>query len=464
MPTNDQLDSSLDSLAPFLPLLTAGGYTGPTTVNAVLNLTVGQFRALLDDIPPLLRTIPAAVWQNALSSTPPGPARTALQQFANGNFSLIEDALDTARAALSGYPPSTTLRDALEGLGVDTLPFEYDIPAFADFGLPEALRGGGFTWETPEFTIDANGNWSYLGYSGNGVDGFDARGSGGLAGLWVGAANLIGAMYFEAIEAGLRSAGIANPGRVATNATNAAALMEFQDTATELMETLLGGTNLARFARNAETQLLQAGRDVVLNGDAFFDGLLRLVGYSVSQSDVVFGMHSGSGLRSFGNHRDTYLGGAAGDRVNLGGRDDRAFGLAGNDRLKGQSGNDVLFGGSGSDRLFGGNGKDRIDGGNGKDRIDGGKGNDKLTGGFGADDFVYNGGADRITDFSARQNDEIVLNRGALGLGNRTAEQVVRAFAEDAGTSVVFDFGDGNTLTLARVGSLAGLADDIILV
>lgn len=481
MPTNSDLDSSLDGLAPFLPLLTAGGYTGPTTVNAVLNLTVGQFRTLLGEIPDLVRTIPGAVWQNALNSTPAGPGRIAIQQFAAGNFSLIDDAIDTALQALSGYPASTRLRDALEGLGVP-LPFDYDIPAFADFDAPDPLRGGGFRWETPAFSIDANGNWSYLGYSGAGVNGFDARGSGGLAGLWEGAANLIGAMYFEAIEASLRAAGVRNPGGVATNATNGAALMEYQDAVSDAMQALLSGTVALRaFARTGERDLTTAARGVEFDGDAFFDGILRAIGYSVSQSDVVFGVHSGDGVRAFGNHRDTYVGGAGRDLVRLGGRDDKGFGMAGNDLIKGERGNDQLFGGSGKDRLEGGLGRDMLDGGagndvlkgnagndrlfgqGGNDRLDGGAGNDALSGGRGADDFVFNGGADRIADFRSAQNDEIWLDRDALGLGTLTAAQVVNRHAEVSGNSVVFDFGDGNTLTLARVNSLNGLADDIVL-
>jgi Ca2+-binding RTX toxin-like protein len=488
--TQPQLDSLLDNLAPFLPLLQAGGYTGPTALDAVLGMTIGQFRNLLGLIPDALQSVPRSVFQQALSQPGlPEPTRDFLEQFASGNFSLIEDALNAAREAVAPYPAATTLREVLDDLGGGgggSLPIDFEVPSFADFGAPDALSGGGFTWQTPGFEVDANGNWRYIGYSGSGVDGFDARGPGGLAGLWSGVANLIGTIYFDAITAGLRADGVNNAAAFVAQPGTAAALMDYQSTATQvfgrMLTQIVGGSGSAtQFASAAETQLAAAGRALTLNGETFFGGLLRQVAYSISQSDVTFGVHSGGGTRTFGNHRDTYLGATGRDKVALGAKADTAFGLGGDDILRGQSGNDRLFGGSGKDQLYGGlhtdrlvggtgndrllgeGGRDVLIGGAGRDRLNGGTGNDQLTGGLGADDFIFGAGADRITDFRAAQGDEILLNRAALGLGNRSAAQVVRDFAEDVGSAVLFDFGDGHTLRLNGVASLSGLAGDIVL-
>lgn len=151
------------------------------------------------------------------------------------------------------------------------------------------------------------------------------------------------------------------------------------------------------------------------------------------------------------------------------------------DLIKGRDGNDVLRGGLGDDMLFGGNGRDavlgaggndvlrgedghdRISGGAGDDILIGGLGNDRMNGGAGADEFHFSAGADLITRFNDNR-DEIVLDGDALGLGDISAQQVIDTYASVQGNAAVFDFGDGNTLTVNGVSDLSILVDDLIII
>ncbi|MEL6502452.1 MAG: calcium-binding protein, partial [Cyanobacteria bacterium J06623_1] len=76
----------------------------------------------------------------------------------------------------------------------------------------------------------------------------------------------------------------------------------------------------------------------------------------------------------------------------------------------------------------------------GDDLLNGGAGNDILTGGGGADLFAFTGGTDIITDFETSDRLDISAFVGDtdLALGIATQE----------GHNTVFDFGDGDSLTL----------------
>ncbi len=75
--------------------------------------------------------------------------------------------------------------------------------------------------------------------------------------------------------------------------------------------------------------------------------------------------------------------------------------------------------------------------------------------------FLSGTGDDVVTDFGG--NDRLVLD-DSLWNGTRNAEQVVSRFATDTGADVVLDFGSRGQITLAGVGTLAGLAADILIV
>ncbi len=139
---------------------------------------------------------------------------------------------------------------------------------------------------------------------------------------------------------------------------------------------------------------------------------------------------------------------------------DSIWGGAGNDLIDGGAGNDQLYGDLGVDILQGGEGADFLFGGAGADRLMGGAGADVLTGGLDRDTFVFmNGdGADRITDFSVRGKEILLLDDALWGETAMTEAQVIKSFAKVVNGSVVFNFGDGDVLTLNGLRSTAGLA------
>ena len=149
----------------------------------------------------------------------------------------------------------------------------------------------------------------------------------------------------------------------------------------------------------------------------------------------------------------------------LAGNDDLR-GAGGNDRLLGGTGLDSLFGDAGNDMLYGGDEDDSLSGGSGADRLYGDIGRDQLAGGADADTFVFTsgGGADVITDFTRSQNDMIWLDDAIWGGAVKTEAQVVAQYARVVSGSVVFDFGNGNTISLTGVITLTGSADQIDII
>lgn len=130
--------------------------------------------------------------------------------------------------------------------------------------------------------------------------------------------------------------------------------------------------------------------------------------------------------------------------------------------LAGLAGNDRLSGLGGDDRIQGGTGNDRLSGGAGQDMIFGEAGDDRLAGGGGADRFVFDlgSGKDVIADFSGTD----ILRFDARLWGGTTADatDVLAAHASIVAGDVVIALGDGHSVTLEGIGSLAGLADQIV--
>ena len=183
-----------------------------------------------------------------------------------------------------------------------------------------------------------------------------------------------------------------------------------------------------------------------------------------SGRDTLVGQ-SGHDTLKGGIGNDTIKGGSGRDLLKGGTGYDLLKGGSNHDRLSGNGGRDTLLGGTGNDNLKGGFGGDRLKGGLGSDALNGGKGQDILIGGGGADSFIFktsNIGRDTIKDFMAGI-DELRIDN-ALWNASLSTQQVVSQFASVVNGDVIFDFGDGNRITLDGVGNLNSLADDIVII
>ena len=199
-----------------------------------------------------------------------------------------------------------------------------------------------------------------------------------------------------------------------------------------------------------------AGHDSISGGignDVLFGG---------ADNDTLLG-DAGDDTLAGGDGNDSLTGSIGNDSMTGGDGTDRLFGDDGNDAIFGDAGNDYLSGGNGNDVLNAGEGNDSVLGGNGDDILSGGAGNDVLTGGRQADSFVFrdNFGLDRITDFV--DNTDTLVFGGDLWDGLMSVVDFVNAHATVSGSTVIFDFLDGNVLTVAGVNTLAKLYDDVTL-
>ncbi len=113
-----------------------------------------------------------------------------------------------------------------------------------------------------------------------------------------------------------------------------------------------------------------------------------------------------------------------------------------------------LVGSDFDDTLIGDAGDNELRGGLGADVLNGGPGNDTLTGGPGPDTFVFAPGydADTVTDFSTADGDRIDLS----GFSDIHTLAQAQARGTQVGSDTVFNFGNGDTLTLTGV-LLSGL-------
>ena len=178
------------------------------------------------------------------------------------------------------------------------------------------------------------------------------------------------------------------------------------------------------------------------------------------------------------NGADRVFAGLGDDTIQGGNGNDTFYGEDGADEIYGRLGNDMIFGGDQFDFISAGEGNDTVDGGFGRDTVLLGAGNDRyidsaqggfngvdvITGGIGADTFAFNiiMSTDTITDF-ASGSDMLQFNQGLWG-GGLSTQQVVNQFASVQSGNVVFDFGNGRSVTLLDVTDTAGLANDLVLV
>ena len=215
----------------------------------------------------------------------------------------------------------------------------------------------------------------------------------------------------------------------------------------EGLDTLTGGLGEDSLSGDGGNDRLLGGADNdILDGG---DGSDRLEGGG--GADQLFG-----GLGS-----DVLLGGTWNDRLLGGGGLDTLSGGDGSDTLEGGTEADQLSGNLGNDRLLGEAGNDSLWGNEGADLLDGGTGADLLVGGAGSDRFVFRAGygADRVQDFA--DNVDTLIFGGGLWDGEMSVETFLATYARVSGSSVIFDFGDGNVLTVTGASSISQLLDDI---
>jgi len=180
--------------------------------------------------------------------------------------------------------------------------------------------------------------------------------------------------------------------------------------------------------------------------------------------NIVQGLGGNDTLKGFGGD-DVIDAGSGEDFVNGNQGNDSVSGDAGNDHILGGKNNDTVSGGIGDDLVNGNNDNDTVNGNDGNDTVHGGKnddvisgdegndqmygdlGNDSITGGTGADIFVFSAdsGIDVITDFTTG-TDKIHIASDIMA----TTALAVAAFSGG-----VIDLGDGNTVTLTGITSVA---------
>lgn len=202
-----------------------------------------------------------------------------------------------------------------------------------------------------------------------------------------------------------------------------------------------------------------AGNDYV-SGGAGTDSIVGSTGNDTllggSENDTIYGGNDNDSIQ--GDAGDDLLRGDRGnDTVDGGAGADKMDGGYGNDVLRGGSENDTINGNVGNDSIQGDAGNDSLMGGDGKDTIVGGAGADTLKGGSGEDSFVFSlgHGADRVLDFK----DNVDTLTFHTNLGNSSVSAAL-AEATQVGRNVVFNFGDGDTLTVLNITKLK-LQNDI---
>jgi Ca2+-binding RTX toxin-like protein len=242
-------------------------------------------------------------------------------------------------------------------------------------------------------------------------------------------------------------------------------------------DTIIGGAGNDKMLGDAGDDLVEGnadndsltgglGNDTLDGGD----GLDSLVGDAGNDlltggfgNDKLYGGADSDTLRGDGDN-DSLYGGLGADTLNGGDGNDLLSGGDGGDLMTGGIGADSMIGDAGDDFVAGNEGNDSLNGGVGNDTLNGGVDNDSLTGGTGADTFVFDAGfgTDRVTDFV--DNMDTLRFASSLADGVTQVADFVNTFARVVGTTIVFDFQDGNVLTVSGVRTLAALYDDVTII
>ncbi len=193
---------------------------------------------------------------------------------------------------------------------------------------------------------------------------------------------------------------------------------------------LVGGNGNDQLFGGADNDTLHGGRGVdVLDGGQGVD----TVSYAGARGRVIFD------LRSQGWDGDA--------------EDDTYISI---ENAIGTDHNDLIFGSNADNILVGGAGNDMLRGHNGNDTIIGGAGADDLNGGAGADVFVFSvgHGNDELNDF---QDDIDVIQFSAFPFSDPADAM---SYADQVGRNVVFDFGNGDILTVENA-TMSQLLNDV---
>ncbi len=232
-----------------------------------------------------------------------------------------------------------------------------------------------------------------------------------------------------------------------------------------VIENYVGGSNADKITGNGVANNIKsnAGNDTVSAGSG--NDVVNLGDGNDNGSGSV-----GNDFISGGNGNDILTGGSEHDTLNGDAGIDTLNGDAGNDTLNGGSQNDTLDGGAGNDMLSAGDGNDvlrgsdaidKLYGGSGNDFLDGGIGNDTLSGGSGSDAFIFAAGKDYVEAFE-NNLDELRLNDSLWGGTARSIDQVL-AMARVVNGDLLFDFGNGNQLTINNLTNADVLRDDLMI-
>ncbi len=230
-------------------------------------------------------------------------------------------------------------------------------------------------------------------------------------------------------------------------------------------DTINGGAGSDVINGNSGHDILEGGGgNDTMSGGTGNDNMSGGFGSDVMSGDggddIMFGW-AGHDTLNGGNGNDTLNGNRGGDTLSGDAGDDSLSGGSGNDDVSGGIGDDILNGGTGRDTLRGGDDNDLVKGNDGNDWLDGEAGNDILNGGLGLDDFVFADGADRIVD--VEDNVDTIHLDSALWGGAALSISDVLDYATVIGGDTVFDFGNGNTLTIDNLADKTLLSNDLMI-
>ena len=422
-----------------------GNLTPPASADDMLNLTVGEYRALLDASEQALEALDASLFSGILSNPQvvdelDAETRALIESFARGDFSIVRDPLDAARTAVAPFSSDTILHDVFDGLdpsGGTTAEVQQAF-ATAQSDLADLLwndQNGIFN--SPTFTINLDsGAWfaqttaGQNGYGGSTLaDFYNQLGSavGSSIMSFIGSRDSI---VGQLLDQGATAATFGQA-QAAAQVAATQAFSSLQSIGDQIIAQNGGDPAAVEASATAQSQGLFNAFTAILPGVSEFFNTFILGSRNSDPSFVV----SFEGDVAGSEHGDWFYLSKSGDTFDGGAGTDVLFGLEGNDNLNGGGDNDDLFGGAGNDVLMGGTGDDGINGGEG-----------------GGDVASFAGG---LGQFTLQMNSNGTLtaqDRSANGEGTDTLSGI-EMLSFGSGASI---FGDG-MIDLTKFQGITGL-------